>query len=40
MRDKIIHDYFGVDIDTFWLTAKQDIPQLKEEIERIIEELE
>ncbi len=28
MRDKLIHDYFGVDIDTVWLTAKEDIPIL------------
>jgi len=37
MRDKLIHDYFGVDIVTVWLTAIKDIPQLKEEIKRIIE---
>lgn len=40
MRDKLIHDYFGVDIDTVWLTVKKDIPDLKEEIKRIIEWLE
>jgi uncharacterized protein with HEPN domain len=40
MRDKLIHDYFGVDIDTVWLTVKKDIPQFKEEIKRIIEKLE
>ena len=40
MRDKLIHDYFGVDIDTVWLTAKKDIPQFKEEIRRIIAKLE
>ena len=40
MRDKLIHDYFGVDIDTVWLTAIKDIPQLKGEIKRIIEKLE
>ena len=39
MRDKLIHDYFGVDIDTVWLTVKKDIPDLKEEIKRIIEGL-
>jgi uncharacterized protein with HEPN domain len=37
MRDKLIHDYFGVDIDTVWLTAIKDIPNLKKEIKRIIE---
>ena len=40
MRDKLIHDYFGVDIDTVWFTVKKDIPELKEEIKRIIENLD
>ena len=40
MRDKLIHDYFGVDIDTVWLTVEKDIPDFKEEIKRIIEGLE
>ncbi len=39
MRDKLIHDYFGVDIDTVWLTAIKDIPNLKKEIKRIIERM-
>src|SRR5437870_7556383 len=29
MRDKLIHDYFGVDIDKVWLTASDDLPVLK-----------
>ena len=40
MRDKLIHDDFGVDIDTVWLTVKKNIPDFKEEIKRIIERLE
>jgi uncharacterized protein with HEPN domain len=40
MRDKLIHDYFGVDIDTVWFTVKKDIPELKGEIKRIIENLD
>ena len=40
MRDKLIHDYFGVDIDTVWLTVEKDIPDFKEEINRIMEGLE
>ncbi|MFC1734965.1 DUF86 domain-containing protein [Candidatus Hydrogenedentota bacterium] len=32
MRDKLIHDYFGVDIQEVWLTAKDDIPVLKKSI--------
>jgi uncharacterized protein with HEPN domain len=37
MRDKLIHDYFGVDIDTVWDTIARDIPSLKEQIEEVIE---
>jgi uncharacterized protein with HEPN domain len=29
MRDKLIHDYFGVNLDQVWLTATTDIPELK-----------
>ncbi|NMC58846.1 MAG: DUF86 domain-containing protein [Candidatus Methanofastidiosa archaeon] len=39
MRDKVIHDYFGVDLDAIWDTIKIDIPPLKEKIEEIIENL-
>ncbi|MGB5620682.1 MAG: HepT-like ribonuclease domain-containing protein [Desulfobacterales bacterium] len=39
MRDKLIHDYFGVDIDTVWLTVEKDITKLEEEVKRIIEKL-
>ncbi|MDY0387568.1 MAG: DUF86 domain-containing protein [Methanolobus sp.] len=30
MRDKLIHAYFGVDLEEVWNTAKRDIPYLKE----------
>jgi uncharacterized protein with HEPN domain len=40
MRDKLIHDYFGVDIDTVWLTVQKDIPEFKKEIIGIIQRLE
>jgi len=36
MRDKIIHDYFGVDMEIVWLTAKQRLPQLKTVAERLL----
>jgi len=38
MRDKLIHDYFGVDIDAVWDTVKKDIPILKKEVKRILGE--
>ena len=37
MRDKLIHHYFGVDIDEVWLTAKDDIHILKSEVELILD---
>ncbi len=39
MRDKLIHGYFGVDIDAVWDTIQRDIPDLKSDIKKIIEEL-
>ncbi|MBX7157992.1 MAG: DUF86 domain-containing protein [Verrucomicrobiae bacterium] len=29
MRDKLAHDYFGVDLEILWKTVKEDIPKLK-----------
>lgn len=36
MRHKIIHDYFGVDLDMVWMAATEEVPELKERIERIL----
>jgi uncharacterized protein with HEPN domain len=36
IRDKIIHNYFGIDYDIVWDTLKTDIPQLKQWMETII----
>jgi uncharacterized protein with HEPN domain len=35
MRDKVVHDYFGLDMEEVWLTAKNDIPMLKAEVLKI-----
>ena len=32
MRDKLIHDYMGVDIDAVWDTVVKDIPELKKKL--------
>src|ERR1700687_648769 len=29
IRDKLIHEYFGVDLEVVWKTAKEDLPGLK-----------
>ena len=31
-RDKLIHDYFGVNVDVVWSIVKNDIPFLHKEI--------
>jgi uncharacterized protein with HEPN domain len=36
MRDKLIHDYFGVDLDAVWDTVKKDIPGFKAELEKLL----
>ena len=36
MRDKLIHDYFGVDIMQVWLTATEDLPPLINRIVHLI----
>lgn len=38
MRDKLIHDYFGVDIEKVWLTAREDLPVLKEQVIGILKD--
>jgi uncharacterized protein with HEPN domain len=38
MRNKLIRNYFGVDVETVWLTATQDVPELSANIERILTE--
>ena len=37
MRDKLIHDYFGVDLDAVWETVEKDIPILRDKLKKIIE---
>lgn len=36
MRNFIIHEYFGVDLEIVWETIKKDLPLFKEEIERLL----
>jgi uncharacterized protein with HEPN domain len=35
MRDRLIHEYFGVDLEIVWDTAKNDIPSLLPAFERL-----
>jgi len=40
MRDKLIHQYFGVDLELVWETIRTDLPELKNQIVRILKEIE
>jgi uncharacterized protein with HEPN domain len=40
MRDKLIHDYLGVDIEQVWQTAKEDLQPLKMDIEEVLNSLQ
>lgn len=39
LRDVLIHDYFGVDIERVWGVVKNRLPDLKEKIIKIIADL-
>jgi len=40
MRNVLIHEYFRVDLDRVWNTIEKSIPQLKAQLEALMEELE
>lgn len=37
MRDKLIHDYFGIDYEIVWKTIKDKLPEFSSEIDKLIE---
>lgn len=39
MRHKLVHDYFGVDLQAVWLAATQDVPALKRQVRQILSEM-
>jgi uncharacterized protein with HEPN domain len=40
MRDIVVHQYFGVDLEFVWHVVTKDIPELKPKLLKIQEELE
>jgi len=38
IRDKLIHDYFGVNLKVVWKTVIEDLPPLVTEIEKVLTE--
>ncbi len=39
MRNKLIHEYFGVDLDLTWEVVERDLPSLEREVEKILQML-
>lgn len=38
MRNKLIHEYFRIDHEILWETIKHRIPELKVEINKVLED--
>jgi uncharacterized protein with HEPN domain len=36
MRDKLIHEYFGVNLNLVWHTIEHDVPEFLQEIEKVL----
>ncbi len=40
MRNKVVHGYFGVDLQVVWNTVREDLPPLRQAVARILEGVE
>jgi uncharacterized protein with HEPN domain len=40
MRDKLIHDYFGVDLTLVWVVVESELPFARERIDALLAETE
>jgi uncharacterized protein with HEPN domain len=40
MRDRMIHEYFGVNLQIVWERVEQDVPDLKQKVQAILKALE
>jgi len=38
MRDRLIHDYFGVDYEIVWDVVQNKIPKLRDQIAQILQQ--
>ena len=39
MRDKLIHEYFGIALEIVWSAVQDDVPELKRDLAPVLEEL-
>lgn len=40
MRDKLIHEYFGVNIKVVWKTIKEDLPKVRPLIKEVLRKID
>lgn len=40
MRDKLIHEYFGVNLELVWGTVRNKLPEFKRQILKVLKEME
>jgi len=38
LRHRIVHEYFGIDLEIIWQILRKDLPELKDKIKQIIQE--
>ena len=36
MRNILVHNYFGIDVEIVWSVVERDLPQLKQQVEAIL----
>jgi len=40
MRDKLIHEYFGVNLEIVWQVVERELPALKQQVDQMLKQLE
>jgi uncharacterized protein with HEPN domain len=40
MRDKLIHDYFGVNLVVVWKAVSEDLPQIEPSLRKLLEDIQ
>jgi len=40
MRNVLVHDYFGVDLEEVWRVVERDLPELKRKLEKLADKIE
>ncbi|HUV79902.1 MAG TPA: DUF86 domain-containing protein [Candidatus Bathyarchaeia archaeon] len=40
MRDKLIHEYFGIDLEIVWEVINNDLPPIKPLIQKVLEDID